>query len=540
MRLLPVGLRGTLVELEDLDATLALLASLEARPLPGIEAMVPAARTLLLRFRPGTPPDLPALAADLRARDLSAKAPRSEREVEIPVLYDGEDLAEVARLTGLDSKEVIRRHAESRFTVAFTGFAPGFGYLTGGDPALRVARRQSPRIRIPAGAVALAGAFSGVYPQEGPGGWQLIGTTPLTMFDLARDPPALFQPGTRVRFTPLPDRAAFAAIAAAEAARGAASPGAAVEDGPALRVTAAPLPPLFQDEGRPGAAAQGVSAGGALDRAAFRAANRLVGNPAGMPALEIVAGGFSFEADGPAVIALAGTDAALEIRDAAGRRRVVASHRPFALESGDRVVLLPPQRGLRSYLAARGGFRVPIVLGSAATDTLARLGPPPVKVGDRLVLGPLQSRAAVSEAEMPAPGRPAPGETVVLDIVLGPRAEWFTEAGIETLTGQDWTVTPRSNRVGLRLDGAVPLARRDPAAELPSEGTANGAIQVPHDGQPVLFLADHPLTGGYPVIATLAEHHLDLAGQVPPGARLRFNVIRPFAAIESDMTAGSP
>ncbi|WP_279482885.1 carboxyltransferase domain-containing protein [Aureimonas sp. SK2] len=540
MRILPVGLRSCLVELADLDETLALFASLEAEPIAAVEEIVPAARTLLVRFRPGTLPDPADFAADLRRRDISAKAKGSDRLVEIPTLYDGEDLEDVARLTGLSPDEVIARHVASEFTVAFTGFAPGFGYLVGGDPALHVARRQSPRTRIPAGTVALAGSFAGVYPQEGPGGWQLIGTTPLRMFDLARDPSTLFQPGTRVRFTRLADRAAFDAIAATEAARGTAAPQAASAAGTSLRVTAAPMPPLFQDEGRPGQAAQGVSASGALDRAALHAANRLVGNAPGTPALEIVGGGFAFEADGPAVVAIAGTDAALDIRDGAGGRQVAEAYRPVSLEAGDRVTLRAPKRGLRSYLAARGGFGVEAVLGSASVDSLARLGTPPVETGATLGILPRSGGAAVGEAEAPPPGLPAPGETVVLDVVMGPRTQWFTRAGIDTLAAQEWTVTPLSNRVGLRIEGAVPLERLDPKAELPSEGTANGAIQVPHNGQPVLFLADHPLTGGYPVIATLAEHHLDLAAQIPVGARIRFNVIRPFAEIEPERPEGRP
>lgn len=539
MRILPVSLRSVLVELAGLDETLALFASLEAEPIAAIEEIVPAARTLLVRFHAGTSPDLRAFAADLRGRDITAKAAPSERLVEIPTLYDGEDLDDVARLTGLAPDEVIARHVASEFTVAFTGFAPGFGYLVGGDPALHVARRQSPRTRIPAGTVALAGQFAGVYPQEGPGGWQLIGTTPLKMFDLARDPSTLFQPGTRVRFTRLMDRAAFDAIAAEEAARGGLA-AIGCHAGTAFRVTAAPMPPLFQDDGRPGRAAEGVSASGALDRASFHAVNRLVGNAPGTPALEIVAGGFAFEADGPAVVAIAGTDAALEIRDAGGRRQVASAHAAVALEAGDRVTLRAPTRGLRTYLGARGGFAVDPVLGSASADSLARLGPAPVAGGDRLTVLPRTGGSAVGEAQVPPDRRPAPGETVVLDVVMGPRTEWFTAAGIETLTRQDWTVTPLSNRVGLRIEGAVPIERRDPKAELPSEGTANGAIQVPHNGQPVLFLADHPLTGGYPVIATLAEHHLDLAGQIPVGARIRFNVIRPFAEIEPETPVGRP
>jgi allophanate hydrolase subunit 2 len=137
---------------------------------------------------------------------------------------------------------------------------------------------------------------------------------------------------------------------------------------------------------------------------------------------------------------------------------------------------------------------------------------------------------SVSLDEAPAFGLPSAGDIVTLDVVLGPRTDWFTQKGVETLTGQLWQVTPQSNRVGIRLAGAVPLERKD-SAELPSEGTATGAIQVPHSGQPVLFLADHPLTGGYPVIGAVADHHLDLAGQIPVNASIRFRPIGPFAEI---------
>ena len=175
MRFLPVSLTTILVELADLDETLALFASLQNDRVEGIEETVPAARTLMIRFRPETI-GVEALAARLASRDLSAKIAPSDNLVEIPVHYNGEDLADVAELTGMSIEEVIHRHTLSEFTVAFCGFAPGFGYLVGGDPALHVPRRQSPRTRIPAGSVALAGAFSGVYPQNSPGGWQIIGT----------------------------------------------------------------------------------------------------------------------------------------------------------------------------------------------------------------------------------------------------------------------------------------------------------------------------------------------------------------------------
>ncbi|MGD9480942.1 5-oxoprolinase/urea amidolyase family protein [Shinella sp. G-2] len=526
MRFLPVSLTTILVELADLDETLALFASLEADPIDGIEETVPAARTLMIRFRPEkvTPA---ALAARIATRDLSAKIAPSEHLVEIPVRYDGEDLADVADLTGLSVAEVIRRHTESEFTVAFCGFAPGFGYLVGGDPALQVPRRKSPRTRIPAGSVALAGAFSGVYPQASPGGWQIIGTTPVKMWDIDRDPGALFQPGYRVRFFDM-DTSGRTVSLPEPAIRPERTVAA---EAPQFKVLAAPMPAVFQDLGRFGQTGQGVSASGALDRGAFNAANRIVGNPANTPGLELTLGGFSFESNSRAVIGLAGAPCPVTVRDAAGRDQHFPAYRPVALEPGDVVTIGQPKKGMRAYLAVRGGFDIAPVLGSAATDTLAIVGPEPVAAGAVLALkGDDKGLASVSANEIAAFDPPSAGDVVTLDVVLGPRTDWFTQKGIETLTSQLWQVTPQSSRVGIRLAGEVPLERRD-SAELPSEGTATGAIQVPHSGQPVLFLADHPLTGGYPVIGAVAEYHLDLAGQIPINAKIRFRPIGSFADI---------
>ncbi|KPF44608.1 5-oxoprolinase/urea amidolyase family protein [Rhizobium sp. AAP43] len=530
MRFLPVSLTVLLVELKDLDETLALFASLESDPVDGIEDMVPAARTLMIRFRPET---LKAeqLAAAIATRDLSAKIAPSDKMVEIPVRYDGEDLADVADLTGLSVEDVIRRHTESIFTVAFCGFAPGFGYLVGGDPALQVPRRQSPRTKIPAGSVALAGAFSGVYPQNSPGGWQIIGTTPLKMWDLLRDPPALFQPGYRVRFTDTAKQTQTA-IVSARVSTTKEDAQATPPDGVTIKVLASPMPALFQDLGRFGQTGQGVSSSGALDQGAFKAANRVVGNPVEMPALEITLGGFSFEASGRAVMALTGAPCPITIRNAGGWMWKADTYRPISLEAGDVVTLGFAPRGARSYLAFRGGLHVTPVLGSASTDTLAVVGPEPVVVGSTLqVKSERKGLVPVSLDEAPAFDHPAVDEVVTLDVIMGPRSDWFTESGLATLSSQTYLVTPQSNRVGIRISGDVALERKD-AAELPSEGTATGAIQVPHSGQPVLFLADHPLTGGYPVIGTVAEYHLDLAGQIPVNARIQFRPITRFAEIE--------
>ncbi|MDR5653513.1 urea amidolyase family protein [Ruixingdingia sedimenti] len=518
-RFLPAGSDAFLVELADLDTTLTLLDRMAAARPEGVVELVPAARTVLVRFDP-TATSRDRLAAHIATLDLSQHTGREGESFEIPVTYDGADLGDVAEILGWTVAEVIRRHTAATYTVAFTGFAPGFAYMTCDDPAFDLPRRQSPRLRIPPGSVALGGRFGGIYPTESPGGWQLLGTTPLAMWDPARPArAAMLAPGDRVHFR---DMAKGATVPTAWLARPAKAP---ARPATGLAITRADRPALFQDLGRPGRADQGVARSGALDRHSLTEANLCVGNPPGMAALEIALGGFALRADRPVTLAVTGAPCPLTIRAADGRQIPAPFHRPFALDAGDELVLGFPQAGTRSYVALRGGFRVEPLLGSAATDTLAKVGPAPLLAGDLLTPADAPARAVDPDRPRPAP-LPRAGEVVTLDLIPGPRTDWFTAQAVETLFAQDWQVTAESSRVGMRLSGPVPLEKRD-AAELPSEGTAMGAVQVPHAGQPVLFLADHPLTGGYPVIGVVARHHLDRAGQVPIGARIRFREVTP-------------
>jgi KipI family sensor histidine kinase inhibitor len=199
MRVLPSGSTALLVEVDGLDEVLGLYAALVAEPVEGVVDVVPAARTVLLV----TDPARTSLDAVERAvRQARPRTDRSGREdlVELPVVYDGADLADVAGLLEVEPAEVVRRHTGAEWTVAFCGFAPGFGYLTQDGGGWDVPRRSTPRTKVPPGSVALAGEFSGVYPRESPGGWQLIGRTDVAVFDLGRDPAALLRPGVRVRF----------------------------------------------------------------------------------------------------------------------------------------------------------------------------------------------------------------------------------------------------------------------------------------------------------------------------------------------------
>ena len=414
----------------------------------GVKQLIPAARTVYVAFDPLLSSRV-ELTAAIRALNVAADMERHSRIVEIPVIYDGEDMADVADLLGISVDEVVRRHCDTAWSVAFVGFAPGFAYLTGGDPIFDVPRRKVPRLSVPAGAVGLAGTFSGVYPRVSSGGWQLLGHTETPMWDERADPPALLQPGDTVRFTPVRDAVSG----------GSASVSASVSDSvqvsqapdsmsvsastPALEVLRSGLLTTFQDDGRV-AANMGVTGSGAADRTSSHLANALVGNPANTPVLEITGGGVRMRAIGSVVVAVTGASADVTITGSrqsqdsqggsngtftpnspggcsgrtvlnasndAADRTTIAMQQPVLLRDGDVLSIAPPTSGLRDYVAVRGGFGVATTLGSAATDTMSGIGPRPIAAKQRLAIRTASTacrcrrRPAAAMADRPAETR---------------------------------------------------------------------------------------------------------------------------------------
>ena len=538
-----VGDRAVLVELPNLADVLDLQAHLQRHPLDGQLDVLAAAETVLIT---GVSASAACGFADaLRQLQVRPAAPADATLVHIDIVYDGEDLTDVAAHTGLSIDGVIAAHTGQDWTAAFGGFAPGFLYLTGANAALTVPRRSSPRSAVPAGSVAVAGDYSAVYPRASPGGWQLLGRSDARLWDLERAQPALIRPGNQVRFRAVRAQVAAARIVGAEianatdgaeqdaatgpsaATEATVTPDAAAEESgrpatlstPAtgIRLLSPGAQTTVQDLGRPGYADQGVTGSGALDRGALRRANRVVGNPATAAVLENALGGLSLTALTDQVLAVTGAVLPVTVTDAAGRHRVLPMDSAVSLLAAETLSLGAPHTGVRSYVAFRGGIDVPLVLGSRSTDTLSGIGPAPLTPGTVVRMLPAAPGSAVHHPEIPPP---APAEVTELRFVPGPRADWFEPASVARFGAAEWTVTIQSNRIGLRLHGE-PLTRSR-AGELASEGTARGAIQVPPSGLPVLFLADHPVTGGYPVIGVVLAEDLDLAAQLPTGARIRF------------------
>lgn len=333
------------------------------------------------------------------------------------------------------------------------------------------------------------------------------------MWRLDRDPAAALQPGDRVRFVDVTGPDAPRPDAEPEARATASARDSLAQND--LEIVDTGAQALLQDDGRPGLAAMGIPESGALDRFALHQANRLVGNPTGTAAIEFSFGG-AVRAIGDVVVSVSSERTSVQVDHSDGRLTTITQPAPVQLHDGD-TLTITAERGPRTYLAARGGFDVPAVLGSRSTDVLSGIGPDPLVAGARLAIASPTGPATVAEPE-PWPDRVG-DDVVELPVIVGPRDDWF--ADVDDLFARPWTVTAQSNRVGLRLRGDQPLTRAI-TNELPSEGMVAGAVQVPPDGQPGLFLADHPVTGGYPVIAVLHSSALDRAGQLTPDRTIRF------------------
>jgi KipI family sensor histidine kinase inhibitor len=479
VKLVPFGERALRLELGGgLDQTLGAAAALR-EAFPELDVVLGAGALLLDGVAGVSSEAIVRVASGAPALD------SSHRDHLIEVRYDGEDLDEVASASGLSRAEVIARHAASEFTVALLGFLPGFAYLEGLDPRLDMPRRGSPRPRVPSGAVAIAGPYSGVYPFASPGGWHLLGSAiDCAPFDPNRDPPASFSPGDRVRFRASDAPRPMAPIVAPRSA----------PTKPFLEIALAPAGATVQDGGRPMRLGQGLPPSGPLDRDAHAAANVAVGNDPSTAAIEVPLGALEVMAHGESRVAVDGR-AALSLHD------------------GERLRVEPEGRAVR-YLSVRGGVDVPMILGARATLLVAKLGGLDgrgFKKGDAIGVG----REPVTSER--APSRLATGP---IRVVPGPDLDRFAPGAFERFVGSPWTVSPRSDRVGTRLEGAR-VERRDADAGAPSP-MIRGAVQVTTDGTPIVLGPDHPTTGGYPVIAVVDPGSWSALARTLPRGPVRF------------------
>lgn len=467
---------------------------------------------------------------------LRGDAEASARRVELPVVYGGEygpDLESCAIRSGMTEERYAELHAAAEYTVEAMGFAPGFPYLSGLDAGLEQPRRPNPRMRVPAGSVAVAGNRTGVYPNESPGGWQIIGRTAVPLFRPESRQPFLLKPGDTVKFIPVSEPAS--PVAGGPRLRH-------VPVDPALRVLKPGLLTTVQDAGRTGWRAFGVSAGGAMDDRAMREANLLAGNDEEAAVLELTMIGGSYSAERDLLIAICGAD----LSPVAGGSPV-PMNRPVFVPAGTVLSFGKARYGCRAYIAVAGGFDVPAVLGSRSADPKAgigggfgralaagdAIGAAAASPGANALMSTLRAKAGERGTGWRAAGWHVAdktgsaawpgGDGITLRVLPGEEWEEFTEESRERLFDSAYRVEASSDRMGLRLSGE-PLIRVN-EAELASHGVVPGTIQVPPDGKPIVLGAGCQPTGGYPKIAHVIGADWPLLAQAAPGCKIAFAAI---------------
>ena len=533
------GDAALLLELEplidpDVNArAIAIAQAVRERRWPGVRDVVSTFRSVAIYFDPLVVTDVEPLREAVAATSAAPAAMPASRAIEVPVVYGGEagpDLDALATATGMSAREVVDRHRSATYRVFMLGFLPGFPYMGMVDPWIAASRHASPRLRVPAGSVGIAGRQTGIYPMESPGGWQIIGRTPLQLFDAARERPSLFAPGDRVRFVETADgRLKTGAASDADQGRVAAAAAAAVRTGfsrPTRRTITVITPGLFttvQDEGRWGHQTLGVPVGGALDAVSHRIANAAVGNDLHCASIEVTLQGPELRFDSRSAIAIAGADFAVTLDGAPMPMATgVVCHAGSVLRFGER------RAGARAYIAVDGGADVPAVLGSRSTHVLAALGGVagrPFRAGDLVPLG-----ASGTRLPRRAVRRRLPDGGARLRVMPGPHDDRFPAAAIDTLHRSRFTITPHSNRMGYRLTGGAPI-RRTTDEEMISDATFAGAVQVPPSGDPILLMADRQVTGGYPIVAVVITADLPIVGQLAPGDWIEFQLCSPRDAV---------
>ncbi len=506
-----------LVEYPDLPDTeanaraVAAASRLERERPRGFLGAVPGARTLYVELDPEAS-DRQELSSLLGAAETSSDAPL-RRTLTIPVVYGAEagpDLGELASRANLSADEFARRHAQETYRVAFLGFAPGFAYLTGLPDALHAPRLATPRTRVPAGTVAIGGAYTGIYPGETPGGWRLIGRTSVQLFDADSDPPAIFAPGDRIVFEP--------AAMGLETPRPALIPAPADTGGPPLfRVVSPGVFGSVQGGPRYGWSRWGVPPGGAMDPEALARGNERLGNPADAPALEMTLVGSELAVLADAIVFVSGAEPEVELNG-----RAMEMDEPRRVRTGDRLKVARIQGGARTYLCVEGGLGLssrPRLSPRVHKDDVLHLPVPP---SPRPPV-PYPPRVPASPCPRVRSGSLSRSSETVVRVVLGPQRDRYTQEGLATFLSSIYRVSLASDRRGIRLEGAPIELARPP--DIAPEGTPLGGIQVASDGLPIVLGPDRPVTGGYARIATVIRADFPLLAQAVAGSGVRFAAV---------------
>ena len=477
------------------------------------------------------------------ARAGEGDLPEGGRLISIPVCYEDQefapDLEKVCAHAKMTKEDVIRLHSASDYLIYMMGFLPGFPYLGGMDERLNTPRLESPRTKIPAGSLAIGGAQTGLYPVESPGGWNIIGRTPLKLFDLSRNPQFLYRAGDKIRFVPVSRqefdsfdeeswmKEEFRALATATAASSAPCKKETFACGGGIKILEAGLLTTVQDSGTRGFQKYGISQSGAIDMTSFRLANRLCGNDQNAACLETTLSGPTLTFVNECDFVLTG--AVFEAATLDGQS--IEMNKKYHASAGSKLSCGFASKGLRSYIAFSGGILVADFFGSRSTNLKSKSGGyygRKLQAGDQLALGykkgdrtPGQEAEKAEEAALVAGGTVFPGEILTLKCEKSSQTDFFDEECLKRFTSLVYTIAPQSDRMGIRFTGeSLNCGKTD----IISDAIPLGAVQITSAGLPVVMAADRQTTGGYAKIACVKKESMCRLAQALPGTKVRFNL----------------
>lgn len=478
------------------------------------------------------------------------KSTGSERIITIPVCYETEefapDLRKVAAHAKLTAEEVIKIHSSTDYLIYMMGFLPGFPYLGGMEKCLETPRLETPRTKIPAGSVAIGGAQTGLYPVESPGGWNIIGRTPLKLFDLNRNPHFLYNSGDKIRFEPISRREfedfdvyaendwlwkngfeAEAVQQAHSAVAGRKKPHEKniphYECGGGIKILVPGLLTTVQDKGTNGFQKYGISQSGAMDEMSFELANAICGNPENTACLETTLSGPSIRFVTDCDFAITGA----VFSNASLNGKPVEMNKKIHANAGDVLNCGFASKGLRSYIAFTGGILVPEVFGSRSTNLKSKIGGfygRKLEAGDELAIG-FARRHSMNENAFPVkninPFFARKDGILVLDCIKSSQFDFFSEESVKIFTSTVYTITPESDRMGIRFQGQnIRCGKTD----IISDAIPFGAVQITSAGLPVVMAADRQTTGGYAKIACVKKESICALAQAAPGTKVQFKI----------------
>ena len=471
------------------------------------------------------------LIKELAAAEVSAAD--SAKTVTIPVCYEDEDFApdleKVALHANLTKEEVIKIHSSSDYLIYMMGFLPGFPYLGGMDPRLETPRLETPRTKIPAGSVAIGGAQTGLYPVESPGGWNIIGRTPLKLFDMKRKPFFLYEAGDKIRFEPITreefdnfDESKWLAQMA-EGDDGTSGDSAASKEvyecGGGLKILDPGLLTTVQDLGISGFKKYGIGQSGAMDQISFALANEICGNEKNAACLETTLAGPSIRFVTACDFAITGAIFENATLDGVG----IQMNKKISAKAGSVLNCGFATKGLRSYIAFTGGLLVPKVFGSSSTNLKSKIGGymgRKLLADDQLAIGFNKRNLKSLGKEVVAKEFIKNKDVLVLDCIKSSQFESFQKRIVKRFTDSIYTVSAESDRMGIRFAGqSLECGNTD----IISDAIPFGAVQITSAGLPVVMAADRQTTGGYAKIACVTKASMCRLAQALPGTKVRFN-----------------